>query len=187
MLLALVGGFANERSAREHISTERRAPVRHANDHTAHNHNLSRTTAHTTPDANALAAIVGKWQSDTVNGISALSNCVWTPEQGAVLCEQHLEGAPGVRTALNLFAADSASGVYALYVLTHAGDTLTPVPIVIRGKLWFYGGTARARDGRFYRTVNDFSRVDQYTWRQENSADGKEWTAGIHGQSRRIR
>jgi hypothetical protein len=137
--------------------------------------------------ADALSAIVGEWQSDTVDGVSAQSHCAWTPQRGAVLCEQRIDGAPGVRTAINLFTADSASGRYALYVLVHQGDTIAPLPIVIRGKQWFYGGEKPARDGIYYRTVNDFSQTNAYTWRQESSADGKEWKAGSHGQSRRLR
>jgi hypothetical protein len=51
----------------------------------------------------ALAAIVGTWQSDVVDGRSALSNCVWTPQHAAVLCEQTITSQAGVRHALNLF------------------------------------------------------------------------------------
>ena len=142
---------------------------------------------HEASDVQALGALVGEWQTDTVDGVSARSSCAWTPRHGAVLCEQRIERKAGWSSALNLFTADSTDGAYALYVLSRSGDAMSPIPLVIRGRQWYYGGTAPSADGRFYRTVNDFSQTDVYTWRQETSADGKEWTAGIHGQSRRIR
>ena len=135
----------------------------------------------------SLAAIVGEWQSDTVRGTSARSSCVWTPWRGGVMCEQRIDGPTGASTALNLFTTASATGEFALYVLSHTGDVVTSVPFSIRGRLWFYGGKTAAGDGRYHRTVNDFSRTDSYTWRQETSVDGKEWTSGDHGESRRVR
>jgi hypothetical protein len=134
----------------------------------------------------ALGALVGNWQSDTVNGVAAYAACSWTQQRSAVVCEQRINSATSNSNALNVFTADSAHGQYALYALSPPGRVVTPVPITIRGALWYYGGTAPERDGRYYRTVNDFSRADVYTWRQETSPDGKQWTAGVHGQSRRI-
>ena len=138
-------------------------------------------------DAEALGALVGEWQSDTVNGVSARSSCAWTPRHGGLLCEQRIDGPKGASTALNLFTADSSAGGFALYVLSRPGDVMSPIPFAIRGRLWFYGGGKPENDGRYYRTVNDFSQIDAYAWRQETSGDGKEWTVGIHGQSRRVR
>ena len=138
-------------------------------------------------DPAPLASIVGEWQSDTVGGTSARSACTWSPQHGAVICEQRISAPTGVTTAVNVFAPDSADGEFVLYVLSRPGSTMQPVAFSIRGHHWYYGGRKPERDGRYYRTVNDFTRADVYLWRQESSADGKEWEAGVHGQSRRIR
>ena len=142
---------------------------------------------HPRSDPSSLLSIVGEWQSDTVGGVSARSTCTWSPQHAAVLCEQRITAPTGVSTALTLFAPDSSGGQFVLYVLSRPGATLNPVAFTIRDHLWYYGGQKPERDGRYYRTVNDFTRADVYLWRQESSADGKEWTAGVHGQSRRIR
>lgn len=142
---------------------------------------------HPRGDPFALSPIVGEWQSDTVSGTSARSTCTWSPRHGAVLCEQSITAPTGVTTALTLFAPDSTDGQFVLYVLSRPGSTLNPVAFTIRDHYWYYGGQKPEGDGRYYRTVNDFTRADVYLWRQESSADGKEWAAGVHGQSRRIR
>ncbi len=143
----------------------------------------------TPPRAAGLAsvgAIVGEWQSDKVGGVSARTNCAWSPYHGGVLCEQHLSTPKGASTALDLFTADSSSGRYTLYVLQRAGDAMTSVPFVIDGSRWTYGGTSASGDGHFYRTVNDFSSGNSYTWRQESSTDGKTWSAGVGGRNVRV-
>ena len=134
----------------------------------------------------ALGAIVGVWQSDTTDGNSALSSCAWTPQRGAVLCEQTITTPGGERHALNLFTFNSTTGSYSFYVLGQPGDPMRPVALAIKGKIWIYGGQAPGPDGRTYRTVNDFSAPGSYTWRQESSSGGEQWTAGAHGQSRRV-
>lgn len=142
---------------------------------------------HPRPDIEALSQLVGEWQTDTVGGVSARSSCAWTAWRLAVLCEQRIDGLPGAPTALNFFTADAAGTGFALYVLSRSGSVITPIAIVMNGAEWRYGGSSQASDGRWYRTVNDFRNPDSYTWRQETSLDGKQWTAGPHGRSRRIR
>lgn len=138
-------------------------------------------------DVELLAALVGEWQTDTVSGMSARSSCVWTPRHGGLVCEQRIDSPTGASTSLNLFTEAPATGNFVLYVLSRPGDAVSPVPLSIHGRVWIYGGGTPAGDGRYYRTINDFSRTDAYTWRQEMSVDGKEWTPGIHGESRRVR
>ncbi len=140
-----------------------------------------------TYEAQALGAIVGEWQSDTVGGVSARTSCAWSPYHAGVLCEQHLTTPKGATTALDLFTSDSASKRYNLYVLQKSGEPMTPVPFTIAGSRWTYGGTAASADGRYYRTVNEFRDANAYTWRQEVSSDGKAWSEGIHGKNLRVR
>lgn len=135
----------------------------------------------------ALAPIVGVWQSDTTNGNSALSDCVWTPQGGAVLCEQTITTPGGMRHAENLFTWDSTTSHYFLYVAQAPGDTLSPVPLAITGKVWTYGGLTAAPNGKWWRTINDFSTAGSYTWRLESSDDGSRWTRVMGGTSRRVR
>jgi hypothetical protein len=134
----------------------------------------------------ALAPIVGEWQSDTTNGNSARSSCAWTPQGGAVLCEQTISTPNGVRRAQDLFVRDSAGSRYFLYVAQTPGDTLAPVPLAITGTTWTYGGTAAAPNGKWWRTINEFVAPDRYDWRLESSADGKSWTRVMGGTSRRV-
>lgn len=135
----------------------------------------------------ALAPIIGVWQSDTTNGNSALSDCVWTPQGGAVLCEQTITTPNGVRHAENLFTWDSVSSHYFLYVAQTPGDTLSPVPISIAGKVWTYGGLSPAPNGKWWRTINDFSATGSYAWRLESSNDGSSWTRVMGGTSRKVK
>jgi len=135
----------------------------------------------------ALGDVVGVWQSDTTNGASALSSCVWTPQHSGVLCEQTVTTPSAVLHALNLYTFDPATGRYTYYGVTQPGQPVRPVPITIDGHLWFYGGATPDQGGTYRRTVNDFSARDSYTWRQESSSDGTHWTAGAHGGSRRVR
>ena len=140
-----------------------------------------------TKGADALRAIVGVWQSDTTGGMSALSNCVWTPAHGAVLCDQTISTPKGDQHALNLFTFDAAGGSYVLYGLQHPGDPMRLTPLAIKGSIWIYGGTSADSDGITYRTVNDFSAPDRYSWWQESSKNGEQWTKGVHGQVKRVR
>ena len=143
-------------------------------------------TVGTAQGADALGALVGVWQSDTTNGNSALSSCAWTPQRGAVLCEQTITTPGGERHALNLFTFNTGTGSYSFYILGQPGDPMRPVALTIKGKIWIYGGQSPDPDGRTNRTVNDFSAGSSYTWRQESSSNGAQWTGGAHGQSRRV-
>lgn len=149
-----------------------------------------RTLAHRPPqpsgDVELLSPLVGEWQSDTVMSVSARSSCAWTPRHGGVMCEQLVVSPSGTSTALSLFTADSATGEFVFYVMSRRGAVISPIPVSIHGPVWVYGGRKADDDGRFYRTVNDFSRTDAYDWRQETSRDGKDWSVGVHGQSRRV-
>jgi hypothetical protein len=144
-------------------------------------------THHLDPDVEALAAIVGVWQSDTVGGVSALSNCAWTPEHGGVVCEQVITGPTGARHALNLYTFDAAEKRYVFYGLPRPGEPMTPVPLGIEGHIWTYSGKGPEAGGPMNRTINDFSTPGVYSWRQETSQDGKEWAVGRRGQSKRVR
>jgi len=138
-------------------------------------------------DATSLGALVGVWQSDTTNGVSAVSHCGWTPEHAGVVCEQTIRSPDGERRVLNVFTFDPAAKRFVFYAITHPGDALSPVALSIQGPIWIYGGVAAGANGVTYRTVNDFSKPGVYTWRSESSKDGREWTVGAHGRSRRLR
>ncbi|GEM_PF-2870128 len=135
----------------------------------------------------ALDAITGVWQSDTVDGVSARSQCAWTPGHLAVVCDQAIRTPSGDRADLNLFTFAAATGKYALYHLSPRGGPMQPVPLAIQGHIWTYGGDAPSQDGKWYRTINDFTAGTTYTWRAESSSDGTTWTVGAHGSSRRVR
>lgn len=132
----------------------------------------------------ALDPIVGRWQSDTTNGSSALSDCRRTPQGGAVLCEQTVTTPGGIRHVEGLFTFDPATSHYFLYVEGSPEDTLKPVPIAIAGKVWTYGGVAPAPNGKWWRTINDFPGGSSYTWRLESSDDGTTWTRVMGGSSK---
>ena len=135
-----------------------------------------------------LGDIVGVWQSDTTAGNSALSDCAWTPQHGAVICEQTISTPTGIRHAQNLFTVDLRGNRFAFYGLSQPGDPMRPVPLSIDSHIWIYGGTAPDSPVTWSRTVNDFNATGTYTWRQESSLDGQHWTAGgAHGLSRRLK
>ena len=147
----------------------------------------ARPLAVASPGRAALDDIVGTWVSDTTGGIWARSTCAATPQGGAVVCEQTIMMPAGVRHAVNLFMVDSTDGRYVYYGVNQPGQTVQPTPLAIANHVWIYGGTVKAPDGTYYRTVNDFTARDSYTWRAESSRDGMQWTAGPHGRSVRQR
>lgn len=138
------------------------------------------------PAVTALASIVGVWQSDTTNGVSARSTCQWTPTHGGVVCEQDIITPDRPQHALNLFTRNTTDNRFALYVVMRPGDAVDAIAFSIEGSIWTYGGSKAAPNGQTYRTINDFSLPNSYTWRQESSTDGTTWTVGAHGRSRRV-
>lgn len=135
----------------------------------------------------SLDAIVGTWQSDTTDGISARSVCAPSPSGSAVVCEQRIATPRGEQRAVNVFVVDSAHARIAYFGITEPGAGVRPAPVTIVGRVWTYGGLVQQDDGMFYRTINDFSRWDKYTWRQESSRDGVTWLVGQRGRVRRVR
>lgn len=138
------------------------------------------------PGTDALADIVGTWQSDTTNGTSALSACAWTPQRAGVLCDQTITMPNGEQHATDLYVFDRTTGKFVFYVLGKPGDAMNPVPLSIEHHVWTYGGQQRNANGAYTRTVNDFTQSGLYRWRIESSADGVHWTDGLHGLSRRV-
>lgn len=136
-------------------------------------------------DRDALHDIVGIWQSDTSDGVSARSACSASPQGDAVICEQRIATPTGSRHALNTFVVDPSNHRYVYYGINEPGSVIEPVPLTIMNHLWVYGGS-RAADGKYYRTINDFSAVDSYVWRQETSTDSVHWTTGRHGRVVRV-
>jgi hypothetical protein len=137
-------------------------------------------------DAKPLSAIVGVWQSNVVEGRSARSNCAWSPDGGAVICEQAITSPEGVQHALNFFTRDPRSGRFVFYVIGNPGDTIRPVPLTIDGAVWTYGGQTAGPNGQTWRTINDFSKSGEYTWKAQKSTDGKTWTTTAQGRSERV-
>lgn len=141
---------------------------------------------HAASGVEALGPIVGIWQSDVVDGRSALSNCDWTPQRSGVLCEQNITEPKGKHRALNLFTFDPAAGKYFLYVIGQPGNGVAPVQLVIQGTRWIYGGGPVAAGQRRIRTINDFSKRDSYAWWTESSEDGEHWTRVTGGRATRV-
>jgi hypothetical protein len=138
------------------------------------------------PGAEPLGAIVGAWQSDATQGVSAKSSCDWTPQRTAVICDQTITTVAGVQHVMNFFTRNPKTGAFVFYVVPNPGDTLTPVPLAIDGAIWTYGGASAAPNGRWFRTINDFSKQDEYSWRLETSDDGKSWRTANGGRSQRV-
>jgi len=138
------------------------------------------------PGAEPLGAIVGVWQSDATQGISARSTCDWSPQGTAVICDQAITTVAGVQHVLNFFTHNSKTGAFVFYIVPNPGDTLTPVPLGINGLIWTYGGLSPAPNGKWFRTINDFSKKDEYSWRLETSDDGTSWRTANGGRSQRV-
>jgi hypothetical protein len=138
------------------------------------------------PGAEPLGAIVGVWQSDATNGVSARSSCDWSPQGSAVICDQTITTMAGVQHALNFFARNPKTSAFVFYVVPNPGDTLRPVPLTIAGPIWTYGGKAAGPNGQWFRTINDFTKRDEYSWRLETSDDGKSWRTTNGGRSERV-
>lgn len=134
-----------------------------------------------------LDAIVGTWQSDTVGGVSARSTCAWTPARLSVLCEQTITTPTGTDRIENFYTFNPAAGRYYFYGPLRPGEPMVPVPLIIADHLWIYADNRRDGHGLAWRTVNDFSKPETYSWRRESSPDGQHWTVVGHGQSRRVK
>jgi hypothetical protein len=138
------------------------------------------------PGADLLGAIVGVWQSDATQGVSAKSSCDWTPQGNGVICDQTITTVAGTQHAMNFFTRNQRTGSFVFYVVPNPGDRLAPVPLIINGAIWTYGGLSAGPGGRWFRTINDFSKRDEYQWRLETSDDGKSWRTTSGGRSQRI-
>ena len=136
--------------------------------------------------AEPLGAIVGVWQSDVTQGVSARSSCEWSPQGNGVICDQTITTVAGVQRVMNFYTRNPKTGSFVFYVVPNPGDTLAPVPLTIKGAVWTYGGIAAGPSGRWFRTINDFSNDDEYSWRLEVSDDGKSWRAMNGGRSQRV-
>ena len=151
----------------------------------ASTHALVAQTSRPAPGAEPLGAIVGEWQSDVTQGVSARSSCDWSPQGTAVICDQTITTMAGVQHVLDFYAR-AKNGSFVLYVVPNPGDTLRPLPLAINGAIWTYGGTFAAPSGQWFRTINDFSKRDEYSWRLETSDDGKSWRTANGGRSQRV-
>ena len=88
---------------------------------------------------------------------------------------------------MNFFTRNPKTGSFVFYVVPNPGDTLDPVPLIISGAIWTYGGLSAGPGGRWFRTINDFSKHDEYSWRLETSDDGRSWRTANGGRSQRVR
>ena len=103
-----------------------------------------------------------------------------------MICEQAITSPQGIQHALNFFTRDPRSDRFVFYVIGNPGDTIRPVPLTIDGTVWTYGGQTASPNGQTWRTINDFSKSDQYTWKAQMSTDGKTWTTMAEGRSERV-
>jgi hypothetical protein len=133
-----------------------------------------------------LAPLVGTWQSDTTQGISARSSCTWTPTRQAVACEQVVTLPSGPQRGFSLYLPAAAGPDFVFYGIPNPGARIEPTRLTIAGSTWTYGGASAAPDGRWYRTINEFPGGDRYTWRAESSTDGVTWTTTMQGANRRV-
>lgn len=133
-----------------------------------------------------LRAIVGEWQSDTVAGSAARSTCNWSPQETAVICEQTITAGGAIRHAVNVYTTNSTTGEHFYYGIVRPGADIASTRLEIVGRVWTYGGRAAAADGKFYRTVNDFTPSDRYEWRTEVSSDGLRWSVVRRGTAFRV-
>jgi hypothetical protein len=121
------------------------------------------------------------WQSDATQGVSAKSSCIGRARQ--VICVRRSTVAGVQRDEL---LHEIRKPVVRFYVVPNPGDTLTPLPLTISGATWTYGGVSPGPSGRWFRTINDFSKRDEYSWRLETSDDGKSWRTANGGRSQRV-
>ena len=136
---------------------------------------LSNETPRPVPASQSLAAIVGGWQSDTVAGTAARSDCSWSPQGTAVICEQTITSNQGERHVVNVYTTEAGSGRHYYYGIPQPGESALPTALEIKDRVWIYGGKVAAQNGQFVRTVNDFSKAGGYVWRTETSVDGINW------------
>jgi hypothetical protein len=143
----------------------------------------------------ALAGYAGRWKaeihrfktaySDRGEDLFELRNDCWR-SAGFFVCDQFVGGES---KALLVFLYDARSGGYASYPIAAAGvPVVHPGALVLQGPVWtFPWDTEEAGKITHFRVVNTWESADSILFRQEYSADGKQWTLMAEGHETRLK
>lgn len=141
----------------------------------------------------ALTAYAGRWRGDIrflstaygkarENRIDLRNDC-WR-SAAFYVCNQFVNGKS---QALLVYRYDSGNG-YISYPILADGSAVKPGHLFIEGNVWTFPWQVE-KDGKttYFRVTNTWASHDHIDFRQEYSADGKQWTPMAEGQEDRVK
>ncbi len=142
-----------------------------------------------------LASFVGHWEgsgkfADTKYGkaqtVTSKTDCSWTPQGTALVCETVVHDAQGDHTQLSVDAPDSEGSGYTYYTI-NPGRKPFYGDLQISGNTWVYAPAPDAKDKYpQFRTTNTFSG-DTEMFKTEFTDDGTHWTTMLEGSMQRTK
>ena len=140
-----------------------------------------------------LKAYAGHWKSEihyldtpySKQGDTAydLRNDCWR-SAGYYACDQFVGGES---KALLVFTWDPQHGYLSYPITPGSGDTVHAGPLIVAGSVWTFPWQL-LKDGKttYFHVLNTWSTPDRIEFRQEYSADGKQWTLMAEGHETRV-
>jgi hypothetical protein len=141
-----------------------------------------------------LAVYAGSWKTEIHHLDTAFShkgeelftlrNDCWR-SAGYFACDQFVGGES---KALLVFTYDAATRVYSSYPIPAAATApVSPGTLIVEGPVWTFPWDV-TEDGKttHFRVVNTWSSPDAIEFRQEFSADGKQWVVMAQGHEMRV-
>lgn len=139
-----------------------------------------------------LKKLLGHWEgtakfADTkyskARGIQSKTDCNWTPQGTALVCETTIRDTDGEHKQLSVDTADDG-GKFTYYTITE-GNKPYAGALTIKDTNWVYGPSPEgANTFPVFRTTNNFTG-DTEEFKTEFTEDGTHWTTMLEGTMRR--
>ena len=139
---------------------------------------------------------VGTWKStaDMKGGpdgkpmhVTSELKCNWTPEHGAVICEQEINAGDQVQHQITVYTRDEKSGAYYFTSMDYGGDPAHVGRLEITGNTWTYKSLKEDANGPEYETVNVFKSANEVDFKVMRSTDHRTWETLGSGKTLRVR
>jgi len=139
---------------------------------------------------------VGAWKSTGDMGsrpdgkplhVTSNLKCNWTPEHGAVICEQEIHAGDQVQHQITVYTRDEKSGAYYFTSMGYGGDPAHVGGLEITGNTWTYKSLKEDAAGPEYETVNVFKSANEVDFKVMCSKNHKTWETLGSGKTIRVR
>ncbi len=151
--------------------------------------------AQTNSKSATLALFLGHWEGSgqfvetkfsKAQTVTSTTDCSWTPQRAALICETKLHDGQGDHVQLSVDAPDSEGSGFTYYTI-NPGHKPFYGDLQINGRTWIYGPSPDAK-GHYpeFRTTNEFNG-DTEAFKTEFTEDGIHWTSVLEGSLHRTK